>query len=356
MEEFFQVLRLFSSYVRIFRRYRNKGLYMKTIFLKRILFFATFISFIAMPSEANAWSLFGSEKDDALEEADNTYESAIVACEEGRANDAMALFSNAHSQYSSIKNTYPGFELEHINDRLGLCKHQMKIIKDGIVSGEISVPSPDEVLAGAGSTGNNAPINIGMPNSEGTVVKKTSSQQDNEDDSTEDSYSIAFSPNNPLAGANNEKRIQLITSMLKNGYTTDAILYIDELVEIEGDKTDISIRCLYVKALISVGNRALAKSELNKLKELEPNNPSVRSLVAALAIAEGKPMEAMLQLDKIIEEYPNYAEARVNYAYLLLMMDPATYRDAAIMSYTLALKLGAKRDINLETNLNIVIK
>jgi hypothetical protein len=67
-------------------------------------------------------------------------------------------------------------------------------------------------------------------------------------------------------------------------------------------------------------------------------------------------MEAMLQLDKLIEENPKYAEARINYAYLLLMIDPSSYRKTAIDSYKLALKLGAKRDQNLEKNLNIVIE
>lgn len=337
---------------------------MKNSFFNKFLFSIAFITLLTIPNDANAWLFFGSEKKDSLEKADATYEMAITAGKEGRANDAMVLLSDARGQYSSILNTYPEYETEHVTERLNICAQQMQIIKDKIISGEIAVPSPEEVVAGNGSTPTTAPINIEKPAKEekGVVVEKSNSNTPKEEeskhstDTTKNATSYTYSSNNPLANGSEATRVMLINSMLDSNKTTDVIFYIDEIIENEGDKTPLSIRCLYIKALISVGNKTMAAAQLEILERIAPKDPSVRSLSAALAVANGDAMDAMLQLDKLIEENPNYAEARVNFAYLLLMMDPSTHRNAAIDSYKLALKLGAKRDPNLEKNLNIKMK
>lgn len=337
---------------------------MKNTFIKNFLFYISFVFSLFFTGDANAWIFFGNEKKDLLKKADSTYDLAIKANEEGNANDSIVLFSDARGQYSSILNTYPEYETEHVTERLNICAQQMQIIKDKIVSGEIAVPPIEPVVADAGSSTPTAtPMHIEKPTEEsnGAVVEKSNSNMPEESkpstNSTETAAtSYAYSSNNPLANGNEATRIMLINSMLDSNKTTDVIFYIDEIIEAEGDNTPLSIRCLYVKALISVGNKSMADLQLNILKKQAPNDPAVRLLASALAVAKGDAMDAMLQLDKLIEENPSYAEARINYAYLLLMMDPKTYRDAAIDSYISALKLGAKRDPNLETNLNIIMK
>ncbi len=342
---------------------------MKFTLFKKLLFIAALSSLCILPNDANAWSIFGGEKKKLLEQANDTYGLAEKARMEGRANDAMAFLSDARGQYLSLLNTYPEYETELVTERLNTCNQQMKIIKEKIVSGEISVPTPEQVTAGLGSATTSAPIIFEeenpatKANEDGTIVDKTQSKKtqpelaENEPQ-TGNAYdqNSFYSSNNPLANANEQTCITLINGMIDSGKTTDAIFFIDEIIESKGDATPLSIRCLYVKALISVGNKTMATSQIEALKKAYPNDASVRSLIAALAIANGEPLTAMVQLDKIIKENPKYAEAHLNYAYLLLMMEPATYRDAAIDCYKLALKLGAKRDLILERNLNIVIK
>lgn len=331
---------------------------MKYDFLKKFIFSVAFITLLSASNHANAWSLFGSEKKDNLEKANQTYDLAIQANQEGRVADAMALLSDARGQYSSLLNEHPDYETEHVTMRLNTCSQQMQIIKDKIVSGEVILPAPDQIVAEQGNTTTTTPIdlNINKEENEGVVVKKTNSSTSTTTDKNAHLLNSAYSTNNPLANANDETRILLINSMLDSGKATDAIFHIDEIIEVEKENTSIAVRCLYVKALISVGNKTMAEAQLKFLTSQSPDNPSVISLAAALAVANGDPMEALLQLDKIIKNHPQYAEVRINYAYILLMMDPAAYREAAIDSYKIALSNGAKRDTNLERNLNIIMK
>ncbi len=333
---------------------------MKNNFITKFLFLIAFTALVAMPNDANAWLFFGSEKKDLLNQANETYELAIKANNEGRSNDAIILFSDARGQYSSILNTYPEFETAHVTERLNSCGLQMKIIRDKIVSGEISLPASGDTLAKKEESPATQSIDIQEePNTkEPTIVDKSNVIEEEKEEQITSSISAnsSYSSNNPLANSSEANRIILINSMLDSNKATDAIFYIDEIIDAEGDNTPLSIRCLYVKALISVGNKTMAKAQLDILKSMAPKDPSVRTLSAALAVANGDAMDAMLQLDKLIEENPKYAEARINFAYLLLMMDPTAHRNAAIDSYKLALKLGAKRDPNLEKNLNIVVK
>lgn len=325
---------------------------MKTNFLKQAILISTFISFFVCSSDANAWSIFGSEKKNMLRQANSTYDLAIQASQEGRDTDAMVLLSDARGQYSSIINTYPEYETEHVTERLNYCAQQMRIIKEKIISGE--VPAPTIIEKEPIPT----PTTQAKEKKEEPSAKTIFSTEEIKDSDSDDApaQKFVYSSNNTLGNATEKERIALINSMIDSNKTTDAILYIDEIIEVEGDKTPLSIRCLYVQALISVGNKTLATAELDILKNIAPKDPSVRSLSAALAVANGDPMSAMMQLDKLIDENPYYAEARINYSYILLMLDPTTYRKAAIDSYLLAIKLGAKRDNNLEKILNIVVK
>lgn len=335
---------------------------MKTSLIKHSLFSLVLLFLLTIPNNANAWSLFGSEKKDSLERADQTYGMALIAAEEGRATDAISLLSDAHGQYSSLHNAYPNYEMEHVTQRINVCNQQMRIFRDKIVSGEINFPTPEQIATEQDVASQNKPIvlNKENDNSQPYVVKKSNktAEENIEKANTPAKNKVTPAPidNNSNTDSKTAERIKLINGMLDSKKTTEAILFIDEIVEKEGDNTPLSIRCLYVQALISVGNKPMAEAQLNILKKQAPTNPSVRSLIAAFAIAKGDAMEAMLQLDKLIEENPTYAEARVNYAYLLLMMDSTTYRNAAIDCYKRALKLGARRDPNLEKNLNIVIK
>lgn len=336
---------------------------MRISYTKKLLFYFSLITLFIFPIDANAWLFFGSEKKNQLNEANKTYDLAIKANEEGNTSDALQFLSDAHGKYSSILNSYPEYETEHIIERINTCSQKIKIIKDKIVSGEISLESinPPE----------NNQEKITFPSDDLEAKEETHTQDSkiaakidttieepvNEQiqNSTQNN-NFTYSSTNPLANVEESTRIKLINSMLDSKKITDVIFYLDEIIEVEKDSTPLSLRCLYVEALISIGNKAMATTQLNILKKAAPQDPSVRSLAAALAIANGNTMEAMLQLDKLIAENPTYAEARINYAYLLLLMDPNTYRNAAIDSYKRAIKLGAKRDFNLEKNLNIVIK
>jgi Flp pilus assembly protein TadD len=356
---------------------------MKMNFAKKRFLILALISSIFLSINANAGWFFESEKKILLKQANAAYELAIKASEEGRINDAFALFSDAGGKYAALLNTYPKYETEHVTQALNNCGEYLKTIREKVSSGEIVLPpfgqesesdkyptkdeqKPVIKLSNEPSTGVSSKagsqLEANLKPTTGTVVKKTSTPAKEEaaldipQETETEASSIQLSPENPLANGDEKACIRIINGLLDSRNQTDAVYYIDELIDARGESTPISIRCLYVKALISLGNKNMAASQLAILEKQAPKNPSVRSLVAALAIANGDLMEAMLQLDKLIEENPKYAEARINYAYLLLMIDPSSYRKTAIDSYKLALKLGAKRDQNLEKNLNIVIE
>lgn len=351
---------------------------MKMNFMKTKLLVLAFFSITLASFNANAGWFFESEKSILLKQAERTYEMAVEANEQGRAQDAVVLFSDACGQYSFVLNSYPKYKTDLVTERFNYCKQQIKIIKGLVTSGEITIPEfgneNDTVENNSTPKNTTEEVKEDFINHQtiqkensifqpegGSAVNKTKIDSYDEgaeeiSEEQQESTGISISPSNPLANASEKACIRIINSLIDSNKETDAVYFIDELIEAKGEKTPISIRCLYVKALISLGNKSMATIQLDILKKQDPNNPSVRSLIAALAIANGDPMEAMLQLDKLIEENPKYAEARMNYAYLLLMIDPATYRNTAIDSYKLALKLGAKRDMNLEKNLNIILK
>lgn len=349
---------------------------MKMNFIKTLLLVTTFVSLITTSTNANAGWFFESEKKILLKQAEKTYDMALKANDEGREQDAIVLFSDACGQFSFLLNSYPEYKTEHVTDRFNICKQQIKFLQKKLTADDSTVSpfveekknssqSPNVQLDNEKQTKDTPKQTTAVEEKTTTsqkeiIVNKSSKSVKIEDEipeaEPEKANSVVVSSNNPLINADEKTCIMLINGLFDSQKETDVVYFVDELIDIKGDKTPISIRCLYVKALISVGNKNMAMLQLDTLKKQDPNNPSVRSLIAALAIANGDLMEAMLQLDKIIEEYPKYAEARINYAYLLLMIDSTAYRTTAIDSYKLALKLGAKRDMVLEKNLNIILK
>ena len=85
------------------------------------------------------------------------------------------------------------------------------------------------------------------------------------------------------------------------------------------------------------------------LKELEKKPRRLKELKARL----GNDKKVTRLMDELVREYPRYADAYVNLAYVRFAMNPAENRDEAILYYRHGLTLGAARDPRLELELRL---
>ncbi len=351
---------------------------------------------VFLTQDACAFSLFGSEKRKMLEEADAAYDLAVKANAEGRPLEAVTQWNDARSKYDRLLREYPDFKTEHTAERLDKCTLQMRSLTAKISSGEIQVPSPEQVVAGHGDAVTSEPADpneadaAGRPESgnaaKPSVMEKESAPEETLFAAEPDAYVVSGDPGTPaeeiasmpseedavpvsemfpsdmstgtntdLSGMNDAQRRTTILYMLDSSRVTDAILSLDDVIEKEGNRASPITRLLFARALMSRGNYDRAMEQLDAARRIQGDTPAVRTLNAALAVGMNRLHDSMYQLDRLADEYPDYADTFVNLAYLSILMDPIRNRDTAVRYYNLALSKGAARDPKLERELKIEV-
>ena len=150
-------------------------------------------------------------------------------------------------------------------------------------------------------------------------------------------------------------RAKVIEEFIADGDAAEAVMTVEDYIERDGKSVNAKTRLLLVRALMEARNYNRASVEIKKLiSDSESPSPAMRSLASAIAFQKGELPEAMLHLDRLVAEYPDYADAYVNMAYLYYMMEPDA--QLAVMSYREALQSGAKRDISFEKALKITVE
>ncbi len=159
----------------------------------------------------------------------------------------------------------------------------------------------------------------------------------------------AVSPEEDLRNA------RVFLDMIREARATDAVLLIEDRLEEEGSSASLLTRIVYARALVQCANYRRAADVLAALPKEAENDPSVRSLRAAVAVGNDDLEDALLQLTLLLRDHPGYADAYVNLAYVYHLLDPVNNRNAAIANYKVGLERGAKRDGRLETALDVRI-
>lgn len=142
----------------------------------------------------------------------------------------------------------------------------------------------------------------------------------------------------------------MFAGMIQAGQSAEAVLLLEDVLSVEETP---EMRFYFARALVECGNCRRAERELSTLPESWLSRPEVRSMRAAVAVALDKLPEATLQLDMLLREHPEWADAYINMAYVMFLSDPAKNRAAAAKYYEIALSRGAKRDQRLENELNV---
>lgn len=144
-----------------------------------------------------------------------------------------------------------------------------------------------------------------------------------------------------------------VQTMLRRGEGADAVLLLDEIIEKGAGKATFTQRLLFAQALIDRRNYDRAHNLLDDLHLEDPTNPSIKTMLAGVHMAQGRPIAALRLMDEMVRDYPRYADAYVNLAYIRFAMNPHENRDEALLYYRHALTLGAARDSRLELELKV---
>ena len=359
-----------------------------------------------LPAPASAWSLFGSEEGELLEQADADFDAAMKAGREGRVLDQLDGLTKAAYAYGKLSQEFPTYQSDHVRARYQEAVATLTDVNDRIASGEIAVPNPDAAAQGAGrgfvSLDSEKPAEPttlstavqGIPDlvrtgESGSTVPPAAAPAeapaeaqpsaapapvtdrrltesvpnpfyvgpaDSDDPSA--SVEVRLAPADapaPRSREEEERMARLFFDMIRSAQASDAVILLEDEIEKYGDAAPLSLRVLYVRALLQRHNYALAAEELDRIPASSASDPSVRTLRAATCIARGELPRAMLELHSLLEEYPAYADIYVNMAYVMFLMDPVGNRSSAIEYYHVALENGAARDTRLEAELGVRI-
>ena len=361
------------------------------------------------PSPAGAWSLFGSSAEEKLlRRADEAYDAAMEAAEKEDRLSELQLLSSARSGYQRLADEYPSYRAEHVSQRLDAVVLLADSVSAAIDSGESAIADPAAGTARAAEPG--APIaapdstDPGAPafrypvpalvRTEDAPAPAPAAEPAPVPEEDDPSLAAAIpnpffreaaspepepapSPKEPAESAEEASASVEVTlretvpafvppeedlrnaraflDMLREARATDAVLLLEDRLEEEGSAASLRTRLMYARALVQCANFRRAADVLAELPKEVENDPSVRSLRAAVAVGTDDLSEALLQLTLLLRDHPGYADAYVNLAYVYLLLDPVNNREAAVANYKAGLESGAKRDGRLETELGIRI-
>ena len=377
-----------------------------TRFLSLTCLCALFAAFV--PAPARAWSLFGSSAEaKLLERADRTYEEAIRASEAKDAIAELQALQSARSDYQRLADGYPSYHADHVSQRLAAAAMLISTVSASIESGENSIADPVAVADRAAEPG--APVaapaapdpsapafrtpipvlvrtddgpraappeapapapvaedpslSAAIPNPffrakpEAPVASAPAGASASADAGASASVEVTLREADAPAVSREQDVLnaRVFLDMIQKAQATDAVLLIEDRLEEEGSSASLLTRIVYARALVQCANYRRAADVLAALPKEAENDPSVRSLRAAVAVGNDDLEDALLQLTLLLRDHPGYADAYVNLAYVYHLLDPVNNRNAAIANYKVGLERGAKRDGRLETALDVRI-
>ena len=160
----------------------------------------------------------------------------------------------------------------------------------------------------------------------------------------------------PPAPAETARKASRFLAKIRTAQAFDAVDELEDLLEEEGEDAPIELRLLFARALLECRNLVRADAVLQALPPEAESDPSARLLRAAVALGRDDSLSAMLQLDVLLREHPEFADAYIDLAFITLLRDPKGGREHAISYYRAGLDRGARRDPRLESELGIRIE
>lgn len=362
------------------------------------------------PAPARAWSLFGSSPEaKLLERADAAYAAAEKAAGEGNLMEELESLYSARSAYQRLSDEHPDYRADYVEQRLDAAALLISAVSASLESGEGSIPDPAAAGARAAEPGAPMASAAAAPSPEAPAFRtpipalvQTDAGLPRADaapaPAPEEDPSISAAIPNPFFREKSAKPMpaapaeapaavpaeadegasasvvvtlreaaapaavspetdlrnaRVFLDMLREAQATDAVLLIEDRLEEEGDAASLRLRLMYARALVQCRNYRRASDVLAALPKEAESDPAARTLRAAAAVGLGNLDEAVLQLNLLLVERPEYADAYVDLAYVYVLLDPAGNRDAAIANYKAGLEHGARRDADLERTLGV---
>ncbi len=358
-------------------------------------------------ASASAQGFFLSSARRWISEADSLMERGRQAEEQQRVMDACDAYSQAHELYRKAQMESPNTRADHVARQDAESRARLRTLFARAAAGQVPTPLPEEVMPmlDAPRPGRrmpadeetdsdlldpqppavprNAPsapqaaseaaerrtwldrIVPARARAHGRVPRRQAQPEEAKRPAfvavpeSSPSFRHASAPasgrqSEPDALSDNELS-RKIQAMLDEGSGAEAVMLMEGILEQQGASASLTRQLLFVQALMNRRNYNRAEGLLTSLLAAHPENPSVRMMTAGLHLAKGRPMAALRLLDELVREYPRYADAYINLAYIRFAMDPAANRDEAIVYYRHALTLGARRDPRLELELRVDI-
>lgn len=350
-----------------------------------------------LPADCPAISLFDGSRKRLYNEGVAAVQSGDKAGKEGRPLDQIQFYRTAQAKLRELAQKDAEYRRDEVKALWEEAGEKMSAVAAKIRAGEIVVPDPDQILAardggyvsyeemdGKPATMPDVPTFRQKPPEvllRTTATTTGEAQDDTADEemanplfantgkketpavSTGSRVSVVVTEvdeNSAVAKFPLEDRLRvlLIRQWLESKREADAVLVLESVLEKEGEATSVTTRLLYARALLACGNflrAGMVLEALPKRKAVE-TDPMVRSLRAAVAIAQENYPEALFQLEQLWNESgKTYADALVDMTYVQFLMDPVLYRKDCIEQYRLAVERGAARDRAFERTLQIEV-
>ena len=353
------------------------------------------------PSSAPA--LFGGgEKARLLEKADAEYAAAQAAAARRETVTQMTALRKAAATYRQLRSQYPDYEAAAVSDRLRDVTYTLGALDEKVRRGELALPA-DELSASAQGVpaASSAAIDGKRPTEAAapdyrrpipTLVRTDAAPAaapaapaaapaadagwmreaipnplfaDSAPGASSAAGAAAARPAALAAGSgavvpapDDPARLARFSNMIRAGRATDAVVELEDVLDAEGAGASVGTRTLFARALLACGNYARAADALQAVPPEADGDPSVLSLRAVSAVAQGDLPRAQLLLDRLVTAFPDFSDAYVDFAYVTFLSDPQSRenRDVAVTYYRTALMRGAKRDPRLEEELGIHVE
>lgn len=289
---------------------------------------------------AQAFSLFGPDANtraaNYMRRADATLTRADAAYEGGNLDQALTLYERAGKAYTDLHRSHPKLHDGLPRYRLDYCSNQIVRIQARLRG----APSTEfEPVATGGVEVVAAPAG-GRPAFPAASPPEAAALADG------DGGGPAPSRRQQWAADLAEAR-----ALLDNDQLDDAARLLAQLLREDPGQRSARLMIAMVRSRQGRNDEALAA--LEDLRGAGEDLPLLLALAGAYAGA-GRHFDAMLALDKAVALAPEHPHAYVNLAWLRLTMSPGAegLREAEAY-YRRAIKLGARRDWQLERKLGL---
>lgn len=379
---------------------------------------AATLALASVPRTSAAFSLFSSEESRRLDAAAEAVEAADEARAAGRVMDEIEFLSEAGRTLASLSGDFPDYKADKVFEMRKANAERLRELMSALRSGEIAVPEPDAAWRGEDAASvakpaerdealSDAPaFRLGIPelvrveSPETPAAPEAESGEKVEEGAAPDggqagladaaaqrriespipnpffteedgnaaesgaeavqavsgeTASVAVAAAESDANGELDTDLKAVAEMIRTARAPDAVLLLEDIIESAGDRTPLAARILFARALLECRNYPRARATLDALPAYADSDPSVRSLRAAVNLATGRTTEALLQLDQLIAENPEWSDAYIDCAYVMFLLNPEENRDEAISYYRTGLSFGARRDARLERELGVKV-